>query len=334
MSNYNDYDLEQMEDSAVNKSKNLKRAAIAGGVALTGGGVAAYAISQNQDGDSTLTAEDFKAAAEAGTDAQAETVHHEHHHHVKVEPKVELIHDQVGHVDETAVILDEDGNVIQVADRGVTQDGKLYMAVDDDLNGTADYVYIDDNRNGILEEHEKHMLNDKNYHVGTGEKITGHIVTNEGELVQIYEGENPDHRLAEEPKFDFSRTDPHNHVGYAEHHHDGAQHHDNQLAHNDISDIHNDFNERAGETYQNDLAENNSDYNNQGGQQYMASASHEDNSYAATDNYGATESSHDTASYEAPSHHSEPVDYGYSEPAHDTASFDTGAAADFSGGEV
>lgn len=82
MKNYDDYQLDEMENAAVNKSKNLKRAGVIGAAVLGVGGTAAYGASQlnnpvEAEETAELTSEDLLAGAEAGVEnlePAAETV--------------------------------------------------------------------------------------------------------------------------------------------------------------------------------------------------------------------------------------------------------------------
>lgn len=254
---YNDYELDEMENAAVNKSKNLKRGIAAGagilGVGATAAAAAAH-YSATEETELPLDAEDILAGANAGADEapqeepvaeapKAQTTHTTHH---IVEDKVvepEPHHEEVDiNVNETAILFDENGEVLSSYDKG-TVNGMDFVAIDSDNNGKADILAIDENYNGIYEDNEIHELDNNSYQIGQGENLTGYMRNEGGEFVKIYESPNP---LLDEQ------------YAYNEQHTGG------ETIHNDFED------ERTGEIYRNDLAENNMDYNNRGGEQYSA----------------------------------------------------------------
>lgn len=250
MADYNDYQLDEMENAAVEKSKNLKRGIIAGTAALGVGGAAAYAASNIMDPDASeeviLTTDDLLAGANAGAEdepqeeAAAQTTQEVNvNHHIIIDNPEPPVHDPDIQVDETAILYDENGDVISVYDSG-TIDGMDWVAVDTDLNGKADAIGIDENRNGIIEENEIYAMDNQSYQMGQGEHLSAYKYNEDGDIEKVY--------------------GDHNYTAYD----------DNR--HNEMDEIHNDWDdERSGETYHDDLAENNIDYNNRGGEQFNAS---------------------------------------------------------------
>lgn len=350
MANYDDYQLDEMENSAVNKSKNLKRGLVAGAAVLGVGGTAAYGanhyMNMNNDEESELTADDLLAGANAGvadtpeeaapaaqSSQPAQQEVHVHHHIVEdpvTQQPGQVQQDSNVTVEETSVLFDENGEVVSVYDSG-TIDGKAFVTIDSDLNGKADILAIDENSNGQFEDNEIHQIDNSTYEMGQGKTIAGYVKDSEGNVTKFFE----------EP----------NQVQYADNH-GGGEDNPHEQIHNDFED------ERTGESYHGDLADNNPDYNNRGGEQYSASHSQNESSeeYVITDDSNATyenqidgmpdpsyaqnelmEPSYDevetTESYETETYaqndsYGEQEDYGYTEPADDLAFDNSGDAYD------
>lgn len=310
MANYDDYQLDEMEDAAVNKSKNLKRGLLAGAGVLGVGGTAAFAAHQMNSGsedDVTLTSEDLLEGANAASDnvdeaiggdaaEQAQpaqqTIVKEVNHTYVVENQGEA-HGEEGtelevNVRESSVLFDEDGNIVSTIDAG-TVNGKDFVVMDTDLNGKGDVLAYDANGNGYFEDNEIVTLDNQEWEMGKGESFHAYARTESGDIVEVFT--------------------------------DGDGTHDD----GDIADIHNDFDdERTGEYYSRDLADNNPDYQNEDNQRVGFEGSNDDlaqNDY--DDSYGIEpeqEFAYEDGSYE------EPVDYGYNETSSDDmASFDGGA---------
>lgn len=270
MANNDYYSLDEMENAAVNKSKNLKRGLAVGAGVLGAGGAAALAadalVNADNNDSEELTAEDLMAGAEVVEDNSAEpaTVHHHVNHHIVEHPQVteepydvtEPEHDV--QVTETAVLLDEDGNIMSAYDAGKI-DGKDFVVIDSDLNGKADILAYDENGNGVYEDHEITHLDNSTYQIGQGEDFKVYAQDNQGNM----------HLIHEEP----------NQPYYAENAYDDS---------NSVDGIHNDFQDQKGGEFYNDLAENNPDYNNHGGEQYagMDDYAHDTPDYGYTDNSG------------------------------------------------
>lgn len=255
MANY-DYNLEDAENAAVNKSKNLKRAAVVGGAVLGAGAVGAASAygathinptpSPSSAGDNNeLSSDDILEGGKAMTlegaeevidtpEETSQTVINETHIHIHPEPVPEPpVAEPVIDVADTNVVLDQYGNPVDVYDSG-TIDGKDFVVLDLDGNGMGDVLAYDENGNGVFEQNEIYEMDNRTYEIGHGDNLTVHQVDEYGNSKIIAREENP---YANRPLM--------------------AQNDD------DISDIHNDFlDEKTGEVYRDDLAENNPDYNN------------------------------------------------------------------------
>lgn len=319
MRDYNDYQLDEAEDAAVDKSKNLKRGAIAGAAVLGVGGTAAAAAyyhknHQTAETDSSenteneeLTSDDLLAAANSAVtesengetvetveNVHVEEVHVHHHYHAPVTPEPDVQFSESGY------LFDEDGNLVSEFDAG-TIDGKDFVMVDSDFNGYADRIGYDLNGNHIIEDNEIFDLDNQSIAVGNSNNVHYYAQTPDGSIEQI-----------PAPFY------------YA----DGTEQVDR------IDDIRNDFeNERTLDINRNDnisrdLADNNPDYRNDEGQQY--GASNEGNELAQNDdpyqvNVDDTYEETQTDVY-AETEVDEPIDYGYTEPADDLA-YDANADA-------
>lgn len=297
MANYNDYQLDEMENAAVNKSKNLKRGLAVGAGVLGAGGAAAFAteriVNSGSDDPAELTEENLVAGANTGVEEASEHTHETHethvnHHIVAEEPIVPDTNENFDEpmdveVTETAVLLDEEGNIMSAYDAGKIN-GKDFVVIDSDLNGKGDILAYDENGNGIFEDNEITQIDNSTYEIGKGQDFKVFAQDENGNMNLIHQ----------EPNY--------------------IQHGD--VAHEPnpgIGDIHNDFYDaKSGETYHGDFAENNPDYNNHGGEQYSAGVDHP----AVADNTiqndfdGMPEPSY---GYQEDVHQ----DYGYSEPASD-----------------
>lgn len=309
MANYNDYQLDEMENAAVEKSKNLKRGIIAGTAALGVGGAAAYAangmINPEPTEEIVLTSDDLLAGANAGAEetpqeeapVQNSTQEINVNHHIIVDEPTPVYEPDI-HVDETAILYDENGDVISVYDSG-TIDGMDWVAVDTDLNGKADAIGIDENRNGIIEENEIYAMDNKSYQMGQGDKLAAYRYDEDGNIEKIYGDANY------------------------------TAHDDNHR--NDWDDIHNDWDdERSGETYHDDLADNNIDYNNRGGEQFNASMdqpNHEPESLTDTEEMYAYENESESFNSGEDFAYNDDVTADWNEPTND---WDTASNDDFS----
>ena len=246
-----DYQLEELENAAVNKSGNAKRIAAAAGLFVAGGaagGAASYAATKIPMGEEEPSLDPLDD--NSGEDAGANQVHEPDpkpqpapHPEPKPEPEPEVTFDKTTHY------YDENHNLIATEEEG-TIDGKDFSMIDIDGDMKADILAYDENGNGIYDNNEVVELEGRNQIV-MGNEATQHedifIATN-----------TPD----PEP---YSDPYPYNideEKGYA----------DNTI-HNDFED------EKTGESYSHDYADNNNDYNNG---EYSASSAN-DSGYAYED---------------------------------------------------
>lgn len=250
---YQDYQLEDMENQAVNNSNKYKKAAVIGAAALGVGGTAAYAatkIGDNTPADE-LTADDILDAAEAGavdgevinetqtTAAQTaaqptEEVHVHNHYYTTPEEQTPEVT-----VEETGIVVDDEGNIVNTFDRG-TIDGKEFIAMDTNGNGAADVLAYDENGNGVFEDREIVAMDDQSYMIGNGNELHAYHQDVNGNLTNID---------------DIAFADLHQPDGYND---------------DDVSRIHNDFSDEKDGVYHDDLAHNNPDYRNDEGNDYNA----------------------------------------------------------------
>lgn len=297
----NDYELEEMEDAAVNRSRNLKRGlAIGGAVAgSAAAGVGLYAAVSGGIGENgeeiSLEPDELLSGANAVAEdlvqdsAEEEKVETPRPHINVTTETVETPENEEAMLDvkETGVLLDENGEVIGTYDEG-TYDGKRFIVVDSDGNGKGDIIGYDANGNGIIEEHEITSMDNSSYQIGHGVEQSVYMIDESGNKVLLYRGHDVSQFIAQ------------NNIPEPEPYYDPYQ--------EDIREIHNDFeDEKTGETYRNDLAQNNDDYNNNSGEQYFGIEGEQTEHFA----------------YEGETHFSEELDYGYTEPQDDFASTDT-----------
>lgn len=305
MANYNDYQLDEMENAAVNKSRNLKRAGIAGAAVLGVGGTAVYGANKidelTSEESNDLTGEDLlegaeagvegleEAAPEAATTGTTETVHV--YHHVETEepqntPEIDV------DVEESAILYDEDGYLMATYDAGEI-DGRDFVVIDSDLNGKGDILAYDANNNGRFEDHEITRIDNETYDMGQGKEVNIYAMDENGNMVKVN---------TNGPVF--------------------------EPRHDDLADIHNDFeDEKTGDLYEDDLAENNRDYVNDEADQYSAGYERsEGDLYAEVDDkYNDTieggDSNYDASGAQDDYAYEEPQDYGYTDPAADDMAF-------------
>ena len=233
-----DYQLEEFENNAVNKSNMAKRAAAAAGL-VGGGALAGHAINHIGGGEDTpqetLSQEDLEGVAEAGANQveapQAEESHHTHHPHPQPTP--------VPPAEETVVQEDPEltfdkttqyysGDQLIITEEEGTLDGRNFKLVDLDGDLRADILAYDEDGNGIYNEDEIIELQ------GRDKIVMGHD-TKQTETVRVYEVEREPFIFEDEKGYAYEEN------------------------------IHNDFeDEKTGEVYSHDYAENNENYNNNG----------------------------------------------------------------------
>lgn len=259
-----DYQLEELENAAVNKSNNAKRIAAAAGLIATGG-VAGYAAT-NITSDSveepieTLTEEDLEGVADTGANQAHEPEPAPQAVQTQPQPTTpnEPVQPEEDEVDisftKTTHYYDEDKNLVMTEEAG-TIDGHQFKLFDVDKDLRADLLAYDADGNGIINSDETVVLTDENK-IAMGNATSQHEV----EFIAINEPE---------PVFD-PDIEPYD------------IDEEKDLA--DDNSIHNDFeDEKTGETYTNDYAENNEDYNNGETEQHSAENS-DDSYYAYEDN--------------------------------------------------
>lgn len=238
----NDYQLEEMENSAVNKSAMAKRAAMGAGL-LAAGAATAYGAEQlmDDDGNNVVTEAtqqpDLTSGAAAGavgegmteqpqSQPEPQTVHteqdvHVYHHYVEdtqPDPQPEMEFESTTH------LYDDEGNLVGTMDEG-TYAGKQFAVVDNDGDGHGDVLWYDENGDGKISQNELADVSGSNYAMGTHGGAHHDVNINTGEEIAYM--------------------------------HEEGEHID------DLADIHNDFDdEKSGEEYHDDLAENNQDYRN------------------------------------------------------------------------
>lgn len=265
----NDYQLEELENAAVNKSNNAKRAAAAAAL-LAAGGAAGYAATNldvnaeeqpaeslsTEDLDNVVTSgaeqvDQVEAAAEPVAQPVVETPQpvHQEIYYVNV-PQQETEDAPDVSFDKTTHYYDEDGNLIATREDG-TIDGHSFSTIDVDNDNRADILAYDSNDNGRYDDNEMIVLE------GSDQIAMGNDTASHQDVViaDWDEPENePENQEMVEPVDYYSEKD------YAD------------------NDIHNDFDdEKTGETYSHDYAENNDNYNNNGDvDHYSADYAYED----------------------------------------------------------
>lgn len=249
----NDFQLEELENAAVNKSNNAKRIAVGAGLVTAGAGAAVAATvlaNNNAEGETEETPEvqlndsDLDGVAQTGANevenntaepvqpqAQPQPQVINNHYYVVEEPKPEPEADVV--YDKTTHIMDENGNIVASAESG-TINGKAFVVLDTDNDGGGDVVAIDLNGNGRFEDNEITHL------TGKGQIAMGHDTIHHEDIAI-----NADVEPVEP-------VNPHEPDDY-------------YVYNDDDEDIQNDFvDDRAGEDYSGDYADNNENYNNDG----------------------------------------------------------------------
>lgn len=255
-----DYQLEELENAAVNKSNNAKRIAAAAGLLATGG-AAGYAATNIQtdaveEPIETLTEEDLESVADTGANqvqepqANPQPVQPQPQSATPEQPTPPAQDEVDVSFDKTTHYYDEDNNLIATTEEG-TVDGKQFTLVDVDGDQNADVIAYDVNGNGAYEDNEIEFLEGNNQ-IAMGHEATQH----EDHFIAIHEPE---------PEPYIEPYDINEEKDYA----------DNTI-HNDFED------EKTGENYSHDYAENNEDYNNGEVEHYSADSS-DDSDYAYED---------------------------------------------------
>lgn len=246
-----DYQLEELENAAVNKSNNAKRIAAAAGLLATGG-AAGYAATNIPTGVEvepieTLTEEDLEGVAETGANQVQEPevtpqpVQPQLQPATPVQP-VTPAQDEVDvSFDKTTHYYDENNNLVMTTEEG-TVNGQQFKLVDVDGDKRADILAYDADGNGVINEDEIVELTGKDQ-IAMGHATAEH----DDQFIAIHEPE---------PEPYIEPYDIDEEKDYAD------------------NDIHNDFeDEKTGETYSHDYAENNEDYDNGEVEHYSAETS-------------------------------------------------------------
>lgn len=243
MAENNDYQLEEMENSAVSKSAMAKRMAAGAGL-LAAGAATAYGAEQlvGDDGNNVATDHvqqpDLSSGAAAG--AVGEGVAEQTQSKPEPEPQVVRTEERVDmyvhpdpqpapepemEFDSTTHLYDDDGNLVGTVDGG-SYAGKDFAILDHDADGHGDVLWYDENGDGKITQNELSDISDANYAMGSHGGTHHDINVNTGEEVYLA------HTPVDDPYGD------------------------------SIADIHNDYDEKSGEEYSEDLAQNNPDYRN------------------------------------------------------------------------
>lgn len=248
-----DYQLEELENAAVNKSGNAKRIAAAAGLFTTGGaaGYAATQFSTGGEDEPALEPLDDNSGENAGANQvqepkpQPQPVTHQ------PEPKATTPDDGPDvSFDKTTHYYDEDHNLVASAEEG-TIDGKDFGLYDIDGDMKADVLVYDENGNGVYDENEYALLEGRN------QISMGHEATQHEDIFLASRAPEPEPLPEPDPDIIYYED-----KGYVD------------------NDVHNDFeDEKTGEDYSHDYADNNDDYNNG---EHSASSENESN-YAYDD---------------------------------------------------
>lgn len=253
-----DYQLEELENAAVNKSNNAKRIAAAAGLLATGG-AAGYAATNIPTGSAEepiepLTEEDLESVADTGAnqvqepEVKPQPVQPQPATPVQPTPPAQ---DEVDvSFDKTTHYYDENNNLVMTTEEG-TVNGQQFKLVDVDGDMRADILAYDADGNGVINEDEIVELSGKDQ-IAMGHATAQH----DDQFIAIHEPE---------PEPYIEPYDINDEKDYA----------DNTI-HNDFED------EKTGETYSHDYAENNEDYNNGEVEHYSAETS-DDSDYAYED---------------------------------------------------
>ena len=259
--NNDGFQLEELENAAVKKSNNAKRAAAIGATVVGSGaiGVAGKTVYdnsatngiQNDVEEPLLSDEDIEGVAKTGAGqvdssqpAQEETVSTTSKSSTApapAQPKVSTSQtdDEIDlSFEKTTHYYGDDNELIMTTEEGKVE-GHDFLLADVDGDMQADILAYDANSNGSYEENEIVALEGRNQ-IAMGNPTSQH----DDVFLAMQEPEPYPVDPIDEPYYDLNEE-----KGYAE---------------ND-DDIHNDFeDEKTGEVYRDDYAENNENYNNNG----------------------------------------------------------------------
>jgi len=208
MANDNDYQLEEMENSAVNKSAMAKRAAMGAGL-LAAGAATAYGAEQlmGDDGNNVVAEgtqqPDLTSGAAAGavgegvaeqpqSQPEPQTVHteenvHVYHHYVEdpkpnPQPNPQPDHKPEMEYEETTHYYDDKGNLVKGIDMG-TYAGKQFAIVDNDGDGHGDVMWYDVNGDGKVSQDEFADVSGSNFVIGSHGGAHHDVNINTGEEI-------------------------------------------------------------------------------------------------------------------------------------------------------
>lgn len=264
--NNDDFKLEELEDAAVKKSNNAKRAAAIGATVLGSGAVGAAGMSMvgNPAGDDAinddqdlLSQEDLEGVAQTGAgqvdstqpvqeEPAPQTQTHapqSHVSNVQETPPTAPNDDIDITFDKTTHFYGENNELLMTTEEG-TLEGRDFMLVDLDDDKQADILAYDANDNGVYEDNEIVALD------GRDQIVMGNPTPEHNDVFVNLDDFDPD------PDIDV--IDFEDEKGYAD---------SRDTIHNDFED------EKTGENYEHDYAENNENYINDGDvEQYSADA--------------------------------------------------------------
>ncbi len=250
-----DYQLEELENVAVNKSNNAKRIAAAAGLLATGGAAGYAANSIPMDGAEepveTLTEEDLESVANTGAnqvqepEVKPQPVQPQPQPATPVQPATPAQDEVDVSFDKTTHYYDENNNLVMTTEEG-TVNGQQFKLVDVNGDMRADFLAYDADGNGVINEDEIVELSGKDQ-IAMGHATSQH----DDQFVALHEPEP----YIEPYNIDEEKD-------YAD------------------NNIHNDFeDEKTGETYSHDYAENNEDYDN-GEVEHNSAETSDDSDYA------------------------------------------------------
>ncbi|MGN0213315.1 MAG: hypothetical protein ACI4AH_00725 [Muribaculaceae bacterium] len=285
-----DYQLEELENAAVKKSSNAKRAAAAVGL-MGAGGAVGYAATIIPDAATdetteTLSEEDLSGVAESGANQV-------HQPEVKQQPQQSQQQTSENNsggdqsdVDleftKTTHFVDENGNIFMSVEDGELNGTKISL-VDTDGDGMAEYLGYDINNNNIIEADEIMELNGADQIAMGNNSSTPDIVVIDT---------TPDEEPIVEPEHNYPIDI-------------------NEEKGDDISGIENDFeDEKTGESYKGDYADNNDNYNNKADVYAYDESNESDND----DLYAYDEDAKDESDYDE----SEDEDYAMNDDSNDS----------------
>lgn len=315
----NDFQLEELENAAVNKSNTAKRVGVAAGLMAATAGTAYAATtlaggSTEPEPEVRIDESEIDNVAQTGAnevednaeEAQEQPQVVNNYYTVNVEEPQSQEPETSVHYDKTTHYYDEDGNIIGTSEEG-TVNGHHFTIIDSDGDGGGDTVAIDANNNGHYEEDEIHHLE------GNDQLAMGHATAQHEDVVlHDIDPVEPD---PVDPWVEPDVIDDREEVAQNEDEEDG---------------IHNDFeDDRAGEEYSNDYAENNENYNNNGDVDHAYAEYHHDGvaqeepveeltfeDYGTNDGYAEVSDDYTTEDYTADDYTedvamTEPVDDSY-----------------------